>query len=46
MPAPTEAIRVSVQRLPQSIRLVSAEDAIQAWTDGIAPINKVRRKGR
>jgi hypothetical protein len=33
-------------KIAPAIRLVSAEDAIQAWTDGIAPINKVRRKGR
>ena len=42
MPAPTEAIRVSVQRSPQSIRLVSPEDVIQVWIDGIDRINKVR----
>jgi hypothetical protein len=42
MPAPTEAIRVSVERSPQSVRLVSPEDVIQVWTDGIDRINKVR----
>ncbi len=42
MPAPTDSIRVSVQRSPQSIRLVSPEDVIQVWIDGVDCINKVR----
>ena len=42
MPASTEAIRVSVERSPQSIRLVSPGDTIRIWTDGVAPINQVR----
>ena len=36
------SIRVSVQRSPQSIRLVSPEDVIQVWIDGVDCINKVR----
>ena len=42
MPAPTEFIRVSVQRSPQSIRLVSPEDVIEVWIDGVDRINQVR----
>jgi hypothetical protein len=42
MPAPTDAIRVSVQRSPQSIRLVGPDDVIQVWIDGVDRINQVR----
>lgn len=42
MPASKEAIRVSVQRSPQSVRLVSPEDVIQVWIEGIDRINEVR----
>ena len=42
MPVSTEAVRVSVQRSPQAMRLVSAEHVIQAWADDTAPINKAR----